>query len=162
MATQIDRGIATAAQLAVIAEARGTIAAGLGVRAELTRTDERQPISRWIKSLVHTRDRWTCQWCGNYPWSKSEDRRAELIHVDHVIPWSAGGSDRTDNLRTLCDGCNRYRSNYVSDMRNTTPTPIVRICDPCLGVFEPRGEKFAAWCACRHHNSYSTIGAAIL
>ena len=57
------------------------------------------------RSLVLRRDRVQCVWCG------SKGR----LEVDHIIPWSAGGTDDMDNLRTLCHDCNQRRSNYASE-----------------------------------------------
>jgi hypothetical protein len=37
-------------------------------------------------------------------------------HLDHIVPWSAGGPDRSENLRTLCSACNVARSNFRGDM----------------------------------------------
>lgn len=54
------------------------------------------------RRLVLRRDHYRCVFCG----------RAGLLEVDHIIPWSAGGSDDPDNLRTLCRHCNQDRSNF--------------------------------------------------
>lgn len=65
-------------------------------------TTERQRINPDIRLLVLLRDNFCCRWCGaNYL----------LLEMDHIIPWSAGGSDHMDNLRCLCSRCNSERSN---------------------------------------------------
>jgi 5-methylcytosine-specific restriction endonuclease McrA len=35
-------------------------------------------------------------------------RRApeDRLHIDHIVPWSKGGTTVFDNLRTACDVCN--------------------------------------------------------
>lgn len=71
-----------------------------------SRTEERAPISRELRVAVYMRDYFRCVWCGS-------DGRLEL---DHIVPWSAGGSDDFDNLRTLCHNCNDYRSNYITPL----------------------------------------------
>lgn len=48
---------------------------------------------------VLERDEFTCQYCG----AKAPD---VVLHVDHVIPQSAGGSSEADNLVTACQDCN--------------------------------------------------------
>lgn len=53
--------------------------------------------------LVLRRDRYRCVFCG----------RGGRLEVDHIVPWSAGGSDEMDNLRTLCRDCNQDRSNFA-------------------------------------------------
>lgn len=72
-------------------------------RYEVVRTrydEEREEIPNRI--LVLKRDRFRCKFCGsNY-----------RLEVDHIIPWSAGGTDDMDNLRTLCHRCNTERSNF--------------------------------------------------
>lgn len=65
-------------------------------------TEDRAPIDRETRRLVYKRDHYRCVWCG------SRDR----LQLDHVVPWSAGGSEDIDNLRTLCAQCNSRRSNF--------------------------------------------------
>lgn len=81
-------------------------------RHPVVRTGERAPIDPYKRRLIYIRDGYACQWCGC---SVAPDDRApgEVLQLDHVVPWSAGGSDRSDNLRALCGPCNEGRSNYV-------------------------------------------------
>jgi hypothetical protein len=69
-----------------------------------TKTEDRAPIDRQLRIEVYKRDNFSCVWCGH-------NGRLEL---DHITPWSAGGPDTFDNLRTLCHWCNEYRSNYAN------------------------------------------------
>ena len=55
-----------------------------------------------LRYKVLCRDRFRCQICGRSP---AKDISVEL-HVDHVTPWSKGGSNVEENLRTLCFDCN--------------------------------------------------------
>jgi len=77
-------------------------------------TEERNPLPDSTRSLVIHRDHYRCVICG----------RGGLLEVDHIIPWSAGGSDDMDNLRTLCRDCNQERSNfkYPVDVQRRLPT----------------------------------------
>ncbi|MEW5810289.1 MAG: HNH endonuclease signature motif containing protein [Actinomycetota bacterium] len=63
--------------------------------------EDRKPIPLWLRRMVYKRDHWRCVWCGT----------ARNLTLDHRIPWSAGGPDTFDNLRTLCRRCNGIRSN---------------------------------------------------
>jgi hypothetical protein len=47
--------------------------------------------------LVFRRDEYRCRICG---------RAGGNLHLDHVIPVCRGGSDKMDNLQTLCRTCN--------------------------------------------------------
>lgn len=88
----------------VLADIYGELRPHESGRFDVTRTrftEDRQPISRGLRIVVYKRDNFCCVWCGS-------PRHLEL---DHVVPWSAGGSDTFDNLRTLCHDCNSYRSN---------------------------------------------------
>lgn len=63
-------------------------------------TEERAQILGRV--LVFRRDNYRCVFCGI----------SSRLEVDHIVPWSAGGSDDLDNLRTLCHWCNTERSNF--------------------------------------------------
>lgn len=64
-------------------------------------THRRKPIPPSTRRLVHIRDNSRCLWCG----------ASENLQLDHIVPWSSGGSDLFDNLRTLCGHCNSSRRN---------------------------------------------------
>jgi hypothetical protein len=73
-----------------------------GARYPVVRTrydEDRKPVPRmWILR----RDNYRCVICGS----------SARLEIDHIVPWSAGGSDHPDNLRTLCHWCNTDRSNF--------------------------------------------------
>lgn len=35
------------------------------------------------------------------------------MEVDHILPWSLGGTDTLDNLQPLCKPCNRAKGNNM-------------------------------------------------
>ncbi|KXP00875.1 HNH endonuclease [Tsukamurella pseudospumae] len=77
-------------------------------RAEVIRTsqtEERAPISDAARLTVLRRCHYRCEWCGS----------RTRLELDHIVPWSAGGSDNPSNLRALCHTCNQDRSNWVND-----------------------------------------------
>ena len=112
-----------------------------GQRAEVRRDPaERQPLNRWTRSVVLHRDRHHCAWCGS---GYSDD----FLEIDHLIPWSAGGSNATDNLRTLCRGCNQARSNRRADYAAARPLLIVTSCPRERASFDSdwTGEAVTEW-----------------
>jgi hypothetical protein len=59
-------------------------------------------LTRLEKILIFERDSYICQYCSRY---------TEDPDCDHVIPWSRGGSDASDNLVTACRACNGSKHN---------------------------------------------------
>jgi 5-methylcytosine-specific restriction endonuclease McrA len=57
----------------------------------------------WSKANVHTRDMWTCQYCGE------KILRRSGLTVDHVIPQAQGGKNTWDNTVTACFPCNNRK-----------------------------------------------------
>ena len=53
-------------------------------------------IPRWARELVFARDGGRCVLCGSF----------ERPQLDHITPWSRGGSDLPSNLQVLCQPCN--------------------------------------------------------
>lgn len=86
---------------------------------------EQRYLDRRIRGAVLQRDGYACQWC------KRHIREANHFEIDHIIPWSAGGTNATDNLRTLCFHCNQERSNYRTDSTTATARLIVQNCPRC-------------------------------
>lgn len=112
--------------IAGIMDALGRSSVQVGERHPITRTGEREPLSRVLRWLIWHRDRGRCQMCGN---------GNVLMELDHVIPWSASGPDVATNLRILCGRCNKDRSNYRTfDM--TELLPVTAICDRCINGHE--------------------------
>ena len=56
----------------------------------------RARIPRSVRVAVLTRDGGCCLRCGT----------TEDLTLDHIVPWSLGGSDDISNLQTLCRRCN--------------------------------------------------------
>lgn len=90
-------------------------------RMPVVRTGEREPISEGVRRGIWLRDCGECQWCGH----------PHDLEIDHIIPWSNGGSDRSDNLRLLCTRCNEARSNRRTDVW-TRVLPLTYECRRCM------------------------------
>jgi hypothetical protein len=64
----------------------------------------RPPIPYAVRRRVLLRDGGRCQHCGSY----------KDPQIDHIIPWSRGGTHDASNLQVLCGPCNRRKGNrYV-------------------------------------------------
>jgi len=67
--------------------------------------DEKQPVRVGLRWQVFERDDFRCVACGSLANANT------ILHVDHILPRSKGGSDDIDNLQTLCHRCNLGKSN---------------------------------------------------
>ena len=72
--------------------------------AAFLRQQERQRMTADVRFQVLKRDGHRCRGCG----ATSE---VEVLHVDHIIPVSKGGTTDMENLQTLCQTCNLGKSN---------------------------------------------------
>jgi len=61
------------------------------------------PRLRW---RVFARDDFTCKKCGRSP-----RKHGVALQADHVTAWTNGGETVLENLQTLCEDCNRGKSN---------------------------------------------------
>lgn len=91
------------------------------LRHPVLRTGEREPIAPYKRRLIYERDGSVCQHCGGI----------FDLQLDHVMPWSANGSDRSTNLRTLCGTCNEERSNFI----DPDPPRLVGVTACCYWCF---------------------------
>lgn len=69
-----------------------------------------------IRVKVLSRDNFRCVFCGKSP---ATDVGVKL-HVDHIVPFSKGGTNSLDNLQSLCEQCNLGKSNS-SDLGKECP-----------------------------------------
>lgn len=74
-----------------------------GAMWETERTDVRRAIPIELRSAIYERDNFACLEC----------RATEDLTLDHIHPWSKGGRDTYDNLRTLCRPCNSRKGARV-------------------------------------------------
>lgn len=119
-------------------------------------TEQRGEIPRADRVFVYSRDNFRCVRCGK------DDR----LTLDHIIPWSAGGSDHVDNLRTLCWSCNEERSNFRGVDDEWRPLPLTFCCVDCETELEAKYDDHRATptshpgmnpCFCWFHR-HSSIG----
>lgn len=80
-----------------------------GLLKEMKKTAESRTTAKYQRSLVSDslrydvmkRDGFRCVLCGR------DVSDGIKLHVDHIIPVSKGGLSTMENLRTLCEDCNR-------------------------------------------------------
>lgn len=65
----------------------------------------------WIRPAkrlaIYLRDGLACVWCG----AAIEDEDSPKLTLDHLTPYSKGGSNQEKNLITCCHRCNSSRGN---------------------------------------------------
>lgn len=67
-------------------------------------TNKRNPIPQAFRHEVFLKDGFRCLECG----ATNKNSRLE---IDHIIPVAQGGTNELSNLQTLCEDCNRGKSN---------------------------------------------------
>lgn len=65
--------------------------------------NKRPPIPKEVVDAVWNRDGGKCVYCGS----------TQNLHLDHIIPFSKGGSTTVENLQLLCEKCNLQKSNKI-------------------------------------------------
>ena len=55
------------------------------------------------RKKLFDRDRGVCSWCGS----------TKVPTVDHVVSLDHGGTNKIDNLRTLCKDCHVWRNRSI-------------------------------------------------
>ena len=66
-----------------------------------------RPIPPYVRLEVFHRDQGKCVNCGD----------TTEIQYDHIIPFSRGGSNSTQNIQVLCKRCNLMKSNNLTVSR---------------------------------------------
>ena len=70
-------------------------------------------LSLALRYRVLVRDKFRCVICGASP---AKDGAVEL-HIDHIFPWSRGGQNTEENLRTLCLKCNIGKGDKLENIQ---------------------------------------------
>lgn len=71
----------------------------------------RPPLPPELRRLVLARDGYRCRWCGS-PYE---------LEIDHMHPYSRGGSNHPSNLQVLCGPCNRHKGAAVMRQPQVAP-----------------------------------------
>lgn len=67
------------------------------------RGKNRKAIPKHIRSAVLKKYNYECAYCGS----------EYDLEIDHIYPYSKGGSDSFKNLQVLCRSCNRSKSDKI-------------------------------------------------
>jgi CRISPR/Cas system Type II protein with McrA/HNH and RuvC-like nuclease domain len=78
------------------------------LRTLLGETSSGRKVSDSNRYAVMYRAGFKCQCCGDKP---SRNNNVKL-HIDHIIPFSRGGTNDESNLQVLCSTCNIAKSNF--------------------------------------------------
>jgi 5-methylcytosine-specific restriction endonuclease McrA len=76
-------------------------------RAEYSARPGRESLSKRLGKLarrIKARDGHRCQYC-----SATAESSGSALHLDHLVPRSAGGEDTAENLVLACRSCNCAR-----------------------------------------------------
>lgn len=76
----------------------------MNLHDEQEEMNKRKRISRETREAVLERDDYTCRYCG---------AKNTKFHIDHVYPFSRGGTDDIENLVTACYRCNLSKHDKV-------------------------------------------------
>lgn len=108
-----------------------------GKNYEISSKIERSIMNDDIRYNVLKRDNFTCVLCG------ASAKDGVKLHVDHIIPVSKGGKTVMNNLRTLCDRCNKGKSDKIENNNN--------ICPKCGGTLIERNGKYGTFIGCSNY-----------
>lgn len=99
-------------------------------------------LSPQVRSFVSQRAKERCEYCLTL-----EESGAEM-HVDHIKPLSAAGSDEIDNLAYACSFCNTHKSSFQA-----ANDPIT---SELIDLFNPRLQLWT------EHFQWSEDGAEVV
>lgn len=68
---------------------------------------QRRLVTASVRYEVLRRDNFRCVICG------ASAKNGAVLHVDHILPVSKGGTSEMANLRTLCDRCNLGKGSKI-------------------------------------------------
>jgi 5-methylcytosine-specific restriction endonuclease McrA len=85
---------------------------------------ERPRIGPAKRRRIFKRDGYVCHLCGELTLPDEPFPNLKAPTLDHVVPWSYGGSDEEENLKCACWSCNSARGNMLlSEWFTTHPMP---------------------------------------
>ncbi len=95
---------------------------------------KRQAISYRLRFDVLKRDGFACRYCGQRP-------PDVVLHLDHVVPVSRGGTDEMANLCACCPACNQGKGDEPIE-RGTNAEQLRRAMLDTGEDWEPRADQY--------------------
>lgn len=87
-------------------------------------------MSENLRQFVRKRAKYHCEYC-----KRSEEVQGDRFHIEHIVPRSAGGETREDNLCLACDLCNGSKYNFQTGIDPETNDEVP--------LFNPRIQEWS-------------------
>jgi hypothetical protein len=116
---------------------------------------KRKPPGAKVKLEVFKRDNYTCRVCGRSP---AITPGLEL-EVDHVEPFSKGGTDALANYQTLCQRCNRGKGDHAS-LNKSLAADMAILLDDINPEIRPQLERDGSARVVANQEDYVRVAAA--
>ena len=75
---------------------------GAEIHSAAIPAERKRDVPLKLRLKIFSRDKFKCVLCGRTP----AIHLGAKLHVDHIVPFSKGGTTTDPNLRTLCEQCN--------------------------------------------------------
>jgi hypothetical protein len=112
---------------------------GTGKRWPRLRYGDRATIPAIKRRLIFERDGQSC-------WNCTRHLLYREAQIDHIMPWSAWGSDCSCNLRILCEPCNTFRSNFRTGLDTGPRLHVALGCTACEPSSPVADDMLIAYC----------------
>jgi len=105
-------------QLEIVFPVKPTIMDIIEKREKKLRAHESRPkkhrkqITSGAKKTVRERDNERCTFCGN-PLTPHHHNPRQRLTIDHIKPWSWGGTNAMENLVLSCFDCNQLKGDVL-------------------------------------------------
>jgi len=96
-----------------------------------------------LRLLIRARDRGRCAY-----FHSTENNSGQAMHIDHIVPESAGGPSVADNLCQICFSCKSHKAAKQYNFDSLTSTEVA--------IFHPLRQRW------REHFSWDASGTLIL
>lgn len=103
---------------------------------------ERGKVSNRMRFAIYKRDNYRCQKCG---------RKSDDLEVDHIFPIAKGGKTTFDNLQTLCQKCNKLKSDTIEIGSFNRDNTRYGICPECGAPLKLKNGQYGKFYGCMNY-----------